>query len=249
MPLLKDKVALITGSTRGIGWATAKLFAQNGCQIVLNGRSNQELLDKRVSELKKEFGVEVIGILADFGDFKQIADCYQQIFKQFKQLDIVVNNAGIMEDALLGMISEKMMNQTFNINAMGVLYSIQGAARIMSRKHQGSIINVSSIIGTNGNTGQLVYSSTKAAVIGATKSASKELAPKNIRVNCVAPGFIQTDMTHSLPEDKFQERVSSIKMGRIGQPEDIAKTILFLASPMSEYVTGQVIGVDGGMLI
>lgn len=247
--MLKDKVAFITGSTRGIGLATAKILAEHGCKVVLNGRSDEKLLNQKVQEIKDEFGVEAIGIMADFGDPEQIANCYKEIYKNFKQLDIAVNNAGIMEDALIGMISQENIDKSFSINALGVIHSIQAAARIMTRKGSGSIINVSSIIGTNGNEGQLVYSSTKAAIIGATKSAAKELAPNNIRVNSVCPGFIDTDMTKGLSPDKFQERVDSIKMGRIGAPVDVAKVIYFLASPLSEYVTGQIIGVDGGMLV
>lgn len=247
--MLKDKVAFVTGSTRGIGWETANVLSENGCHIVLNGRTNPDFLQEQVQKLKQKTNVEVIGIPADFLDPKQISEAYQKIYKTFRRLDIVVNNAAIMHDAVLGMISEDIVRNSFGINSMGVLFSIQGASRIMSRKQSGSIINVSSIIGTNGNAGQTVYSGTKAAVIGITKSAAKELASKNIRVNCVTPGFIDTDMTKQLTSEKYEERVKSIKMGRIGTPRDVANVILFLASPSSEYVTGQVIGVDGGMLI
>jgi 3-oxoacyl-[acyl-carrier protein] reductase len=147
------------------------------------------------------------------------------------------------------MVTHEQIEKTFSINTFGVLYVAQYAARLMSRNKSGSIINISSIIGTNGNEGQTVYGGSKAAVIGITQSLAKELAPNNIRVNAIAPGFIDTDMTRQLPKDKYQERMESIKMGRIGKPEDIANTALFLASDLSAYVTGQVIGVDGGMLI
>jgi len=247
--MLKDKVALITGSSRGIGLATAKVFAQNGCHVILNGHSNPENIEEQAAKLCQEFGTDCMGICADFGDPKQIVSTYQQIFKKYKKLDVVVNNAGILADALLGMIPEALVKKAFGINAEGVIYSTQQASRIMGRQGSGSIVNISSIIGTQGNEGQVVYSGTKAAVIGITKASAKELAPKNIRVNCVAPGYIDTDMIKGLAPEKHEERIKSIKMGRVGTGEDVANVILFLASPLSSYVTGQVIGVDGGMLI
>lgn len=158
-------------------------------------------------------------------------------------------NAGVLEDALIGMVATEQINYVFKVNTFGVLYCSQYASRLMARNGGGSIILVSSIIGTNGNTGQAVYGGSKAAVIGITKSLSKELANQNIRVNAIAPGFIDTDMARSLSEEKFKERITSIKMGRIGQPEEVANVALFLASDLSSYVTGQIIGVDGGMLI
>lgn len=246
---LKGQVALVTGSTRGIGWQTAIALAEQGCTVVVNGRSDEELLKSRETHLKQTYGIEVTGILADFGDPQQIKECYQKIYKQYKRLDIVVNNAAIMEDGLLGMISDDVIKRSFDLNAIGIVHSIQAASRIMARQNSGSIINVSSIMGIQGNPGQVVYCGTKAAVIGLTKAASKELAPKNIRVNCVAPGFIETDLVKQLSSEKRAEKIANIKMGRVGTPEDVANVILFLASPLSEYVTGQVIGVDGGMVV
>lgn len=245
--MLKGKVALITGSTRGIGWATAELFARNGCTVVLNGRSDS--VEEQSAALKDKYGIQTLGIRADFQDPKQIKECYQRIFKQFKQLDVVVNNAAVMEDALLGMISEDSINRSFGVNAIGIVHSMQNAARLMGRQKSGSIINISSIMGTQGNAGQVVYCATKAAVIGITKASAKELAPNNIRVNCVAPGFIKTELLNGLTPEKYQDKLKSIKMGRAGEPQDVANVVLFLASPLSEYVTGQVIGVDGAMMI
>ena len=147
------------------------------------------------------------------------------------------------------MVTKEQIEKTFSINTFGVLYVSQYAARMMSKNKEGSIINISSIIGSNGNEGQVVYGGSKAAVIGITKSLAKELAPSNVRVNAIAPGFIDTDMTRSITESKYQDRMNSIKMGRIGTPEDIANTAIYLASDLSSYVTGQTIGVDGGMLI
>lgn len=242
---LSGQVALVTGSTRGIGWATAKLLAEHGATIVLNGSKDQAGLDCRVEEL----GGQASGILCDARDPAQIRQVYQQIFKAHKRLDILVNNAGILDDALIGMVSDELIIRTYEVNTFGAIHHLQGAARLMQRGGRGSIINLTSIVGVNGNEGQIVYSSSKAALLGLTRSAAKELAPKGIRVNAVAPGFIDTDMTRSLPEDKFEERMASIKMRRIGTPEDIARGVLFFASDLSAYVTGQVLGVDGGMLI
>jgi 3-oxoacyl-[acyl-carrier protein] reductase len=160
-----------------------------------------------------------------------------------------VANAGQLHDALLGMITPQMLQETFAVNAFGVAYCCQYAARLMGRNNRGSIIAVSSIIGVEGNSGQTVYGGSKAAVIGMVKSMAKELAPQGIRVNAVAPGFIDTDMARSIPADIFKERLSSIAMNRIGSPKDVADVCVFLASDMSTYVTGQVVGVDGGMLI
>lgn len=246
--MLKGKIALITGSTRGIGKAIVENYAQNGATIILNARDKQkaEILAK---EIKDKYNVTVYIVLFDVSNYDEVKNGFKELFKITKKLDIVVNNAGVLDDALIGMVTHSQIEKTFAINTFGILYVTQYASRLMSRNKSGSIINVSSIIGTNGNEGQAVYGGSKAAVIGITKSLSKELASNNIRVNAIAPGFIDTDMTQSIAKEKFEERMSSIKMGRIGKPEDIANTALYLASDLSSYVTGQVIGVDGGMLI
>lgn len=242
---LKDKVAFITGSTKGIGWATAQVFAAQGASIILNGHADASLLKARVDELKALHQVAVSGILADVADPDQINSCYREILQTYGRLDIVVNNAGIMQPALLGLISEKVMHESFNLNALSVVHSLQAASKLMRRQKGGSIINISSILGMQGCAGQVVYAGTKAAVIGITKAAAKELAAFHIRVNCVAPGFIHTDLTANQSLDICQQ----IKMGRMGDPREVANAILFFASPLSEYVTGQVLGVDGGMII
>ena len=246
---LEGKIAFITGSTRGIGWSTARFFAKHGATVLLNGVSNKDLLDARVGEIKEEFGVGCEGFLFDVSDPDSVKRCYASIFKTYKQLDILVNNAGIMDDRLLAMVSPENIDRTFDINVKAMIYNMQYASRLMARKVSGSIINVASIIGRVGNAGQVVYGGSKAAVIGLTISAAKELAPQNIRVNAVAPGFIDTDMVKGMPAEKFEERMNSIKMNRIGSPEDVAKAIYFFASDLSTYITGQVLGVDGGMLI
>jgi 3-oxoacyl-[acyl-carrier protein] reductase len=247
--ILRDKVSFITGSTRGIGWATAREFARLGAIVILNHRASAALLDERCRELEAEFHGTVVGLVADVTDATAVKNCYVEIFRRFKRLDVLVNNAGILQDALLGMIGNETMHAVIDTNLVGSLMHLQEASRLMSRNRQGSIINLSSIIGRFGNEGQTVYAASKAAVIGMTTAAAKELAPKNIRVNAVAPGFIDTAMTRQLPSEKFQQRVASIRMGRIGTPEEVAQVIVFLASDVSSYVTGQVLGVDGGMII
>jgi 3-oxoacyl-[acyl-carrier protein] reductase len=247
--ILKDKICLITGSTRGIGWAVAREFARQGATVVLNHRSGGPALEDRCREIESEFQTTAIGLAADVSDTAAVKRCYGDIFRRFKRLDVLVNNAGILQDALLGMISEAAIRAVIDTNLVGSLTHLQEASRLMGRHRSGSIVNVSSIIGRFGNDGQTVYAASKAAVIGMTLAAAKELAPANIRVNAVAPGFIDTAMTRQLPPDKYAKRMAGIRMGRIGTAEEVAQAILFLASDMSSYVTGQVLGVDGGMIV
>lgn len=244
---MKNKVILITGATRGIGYATAKFAALQRWTVILQGRDEKRLL--KIKDELSGYGATVHHLIYDVSDVAAIKNAFVWLKKNIGQLDVLVNNAGIMDDALLGMISEKQVNETFAVNAEAVIYHMQYASRLMMKQKCGSIINVSSIMGRVGNVGQTVYSASKAAVIGATYSAAKELAPYNIRVNAVAPGFIETDLTKQLSKEKYEERLAQIKMGRIGKPEEVANVILFLASDLSSYVTGQVIGVDGGMVV
>jgi 3-oxoacyl-[acyl-carrier protein] reductase len=247
--LLQNRVALITGAARGIGFATAKVFAQQGAHVFISGRS-LDALNTAASQLTALVpDAKVSALELDVTNPDSVRDAFQTLFKQTKKLDILVANAGVLDDALIGMVTKSQVENTFNANTFGVIYCAQYASRLMARHKSGSIINMTSIMGTNGNVGQTVYSGSKAAVVGITKSLSKELAPQNIRVNAIAPGFIDTEMAHSITAEKFSERIASIKMGRIGRPEEVADVALFLASDLSTYVTGQVIGVDGGMLI
>lgn len=247
--LLKDKIALITGATRGIGFATARVFAEQGAHVFITGRSMEALAEAQASISSAVAGARISALVLDVTQPDSVRDAFQALFKETKRLDILVANAGVLDDALIGMVTTAQIDHVFGTNTYGVLYCAQYASRLMARNKQGSIINLTSIMGLNGNVGQAVYAGSKAAVVGITKSLSKELAPQNIRVNAIAPGFIDTDFTQALEPNKFAERLSSIKMGRIGTPEEVANVAVFLGSDLSAYVTGQTIGVDGGMLI
>src|SRR5438105_1848447 len=195
---LEGKIAFITGSTRGIGWSTAREFARHGATVILNGHADPDALQNRVAEIRQEFGVPCSGICSDVSDPAAVKSAYQQIFREYKRLDVLVNNAGILHTGLLGMIPDEAIGRVFETNSIGPTRHLQEASRLMARNRSGSIINVTSIMGRVGNEGQTVYSASKAALIGLTFSAAKELAAKNIRVNAVAPGFIMTDMMKDL---------------------------------------------------
>lgn len=248
-PSLEGRVCLVTGSTRGIGWAMAETFAKAGALVVVHGREAGEALDARVAQLETLTGKASIGVAADLRGPAAVQSIFRTVFGRFRRLDVLVNNAGILRDALLGMISVEMAQETLAINTLAPLIATQEAARLMKRSGGGSIINVSSIIGRVGNEGQTAYAASKAAVIGLTLAAAKELAPNGIRVNAIAPGYIDTDMVRALSPQMHAARIASIKMGRVGTAQDVANVALFLASDLSGYVTGQVLGVDGGMLI
>lgn len=246
--MLSGKTALITGCGRGIGRGILQTFAENGANIIANSRTEGSLEDI-ASELSQEYGVNIKIFYFDVSDYTQVKKAFKEIKKGISKLDILVNNAGILDSGLLGMLNPGGIQKMFAVNTFGVIYMMQFAVRLMMRKKQGSIINIASIMGDEGAEGQVVYSGTKASINGISKSAAKELANYNIRVNIISPGFIDTDLTRSLSEDKFKERVESIAMGRIGDVKDVANCALFLASDLSSYVTGQTIGVDGGMKI
>jgi 3-oxoacyl-[acyl-carrier protein] reductase len=247
--MLRGKIAFITGGNRGIGWAIAKKYAENGCIVIINGKSNEKLLKERLITLKRITDLEHDALLFDVSNPVSVKDNYHKIFSKYKKLDILVNNAGVMKDSSLLTINGDIIYDTYSVNVNGMIYNMQYAIKLMQRNNCGTIINISSILGVNGGAGQIVYAGSKAAVIGMTKSAAKELAGKNIRANAIAPGFIDTDLIEYIPQAMKEKSIESIKMGRIGEANDVANAALFFASELSSYVTGQVLGVDGGMLI
>ncbi|MCP5005856.1 MAG: glucose 1-dehydrogenase [Planctomycetes bacterium] len=246
---LNSKVAFVTGGTRGIGWACARELAHRGASVVISGVSDQVEIEKKCRELESLGEGTPVGIKCDVSDPHAVKECYKTIFKQFKRLDILVNNAGVMESALIGVTTSESIRRTNNININGALYNLQYAAKLMMRNKSGSIISISSIVGLKGSGGQIVYSTSKSALVGLTKSAAKEFGKDGIRVNAIAPGFINTDLLKKFSQEKKQLVIDTIALGRIGTPEDVAQCVLFLASDMARYVTGQILGVDGGMVI
>lgn len=237
--LLEGKIALVTGCNRGIGKQIVKLFVANGAIVYAVARKPLSLEDM-VSE-------RIIPCYMDVTDAEAVKDLFMRIKKEHNRLDVLVNNAGIMRDALLGMITEEQFKATFDTNVFANINMMKYATKFMMRQKSGSIINLSSIMGVSGNTGQIVYASSKGAVIAMTKSAAKELAGSQIRVNAIAPGIIGTDMLYSVPEEKLSKLREKVGMGYIGEPIEVAKTALYLASDLSTYVSGQIIGVDGMM--
>jgi len=246
--MLENKVALITGASRGIGLTTAELFAKSGAIVYANARVTG-CLDGFASELESKYNASVIPLYFDVTDSNGVKSAFARIKEEQGRLDVLVNNAGLLKDALIGMISSDMMREVFDVNVFAVAELIQYAAKFMKKQNSGSIINLSSIVGVNGNKGQLAYSASKGAVISMTKTAAKELAQYNIRVNAIAPGMIDTDMFNSIGKERVAERVAAIGMKRPGTPSDVASVCLFLASDLSVYVTGQVLGVDGSAIV
>jgi 3-oxoacyl-[acyl-carrier protein] reductase len=247
--LLSEKTVLITGASRGIGRASAVLFAENGANLILIAR-NLELLDALKAELSQRFPAVSVQVFAtDIRDEERLKEIFDQLRREKTKLDVLLNNAGIMRDATLQTTTSETIREIYETNVFASIFMAQMASKLMIRNKKGSIINLSSIVGTNGNAGQTAYASSKSAIIGVTKSLAKELAAFGIRVNALAPGFIDTDMTRQMDARFYEKNIAAIAMKRIGQPEDIAKVALFLASDLSDYVTGQIIGVDGGFLI
>jgi len=237
-------VAFVTGSTRGIGWACARRFAASGYAVVVNGVADQAAVTARAAELAVEFGVPSLGLLADAGDEAQVAACYQAIFKSFRRLDVLVNNAGILADGRIGMVPGKLVERALAVNAAGSFHHLQAASRLMGRRQSGAIVNLTSIMGVRGAIGASAYAASKAAILGLTLSAAKELGPQGIRVNAVAPGMIETDMLAGLSLEAIETRRGAIPLGRLGTADEVAGAVLFLAE--APYITGQVLGVDGG---
>jgi len=245
--MLQNKIVLITGAAKGIGRAIAELFANEGARLVLTGR-NVEALETLTATLLPHADGHLVYTM-DVREIDSIRQVFEALSAQKIYIDCIVNNAGIMKDATLQMVKPELIRDIYETNVYGTILPTQYALKSFLRKRGGSVINMTSIIGTNGNLGQTIYGSSKTAIIGFTKSLSKELASLNVRVNAIAPGFIDTDMTKNMDPKFYEKNLQAIGMRRIGKPEDVAKVALFLASDLSAYVTGQVIGVDGGMII
>jgi 3-oxoacyl-[acyl-carrier protein] reductase len=253
--MLEGKIALVTGAARGIGKAVTELFAQNGAIVYANDIRG-ELLDETTKEIGRRLNAEIIPLAFDVTDVEAQKEAFQRIWKERRRLDILVNNAGLALSALIEMNAKADVERNFAVNSIAVIEMTQRATKLMKRNSiinnsRGSIINISSIAGTNGNRGQIAYSGSKAAVVGITKAAAKELSEHLIRVNAVAPGVIQTPMLdEALTEKVVDDYVkSSVGMHRVGVAQDIANAVLFFASDASNYVTAQILGVDGGFIL
>ncbi len=248
MGKLDGKVALVTGASRGIGRAIAIALAKEGASVAVNYAGNSEKAGQVVSEIK-EIGSEAVAIQGDVTDADSVTAMVKSVAEQFGKIDILVNNAGITRDNLLIRMKEDDWDSVINTNLKGVFLCTKAVSRPMMKQRQGRVINISSVVGVSGNAGQANYTAAKAGVIGLTKTSAKELAARGITVNAIAPGFIETDMTNDLNEEVGEQMRKQIPLGRFGSPEDVAKTVVFLASEDSSYITGQTIQVDGGMVM
>jgi 3-oxoacyl-[acyl-carrier protein] reductase len=246
MKLLENKVALITGGSRGIGKGIVEVFAQQGAHVAFTFNSSAEVANALAKELSKD-GVQVRAYQSDAAQFDQAEALVSKVLEDFGSVDILINNAGITKDNLLMRITEEDFDRVIEVNLKSVFNMTKAIQRTMLKQRHGSIINMSSIVGVQGNAGQTNYAASKAGIIGFSKSVALELGSRNIRCNVIAPGFIETEMTQKLDEATVQSWRDGIPLKRGGSPEDIANTCLYLASDLSSYVTGQVLHVDGGM--
>lgn len=244
--MLEGKIALVTGASRGIGRQTAITLASYGATVIVNYNGNQAKAQE-VVELIKSNGGNAVEYGCNISDYAEVEAMMQYIIKEFGGIHILVNNAGITKDGLLLKMSEEDYDAVLDTNLKGTFNCIKHASRQMLKQREGRIINLSSVVGVYGNAGQVNYAASKAGVIGMTKSVAKELGSRGITVNAVAPGFIATEMTDAMPEEAKKQVSERIALKRLGAVEDVAETIAFLASKNAAYITGQVIGVDGGM--
>ncbi len=246
MKLLEGKTAIITGAARGIGRAIAVKFAEEGANIAFTDLQYDENMKSLEKELSDK-GVKAKGYASDASDYDNTQKVTDEILKDFERIDILMNNAGITKDTLLMRMTEEQWDAVINVNLKSVFNFTKAVQRVMLKQRKGSIINMSSVVGVGGNAGQTNYSASKAGIIGFSKSVAKELGQRNIRCNAIAPGFIITEMTGKLPPEVVEGWQEKIPMKRGGEPEEVAKTAVFLASDLSSYVSGQVINVCGAM--
>ncbi|MEO2153897.1 MAG: 3-oxoacyl-[acyl-carrier-protein] reductase [Aquificota bacterium] len=242
----EGKTVLVTGSTRGIGRAIAEEFAKHGANVIISG-TVEEKAQEVAQELASKYGVKTLGVGMNVADSQSVEEAFKKIHSFFEGVDILVNNAGITRDTLFMRMKLEDWQKVLDVNLTGTFLVTKQVIRYMTKKRWGRIINISSVVGFTGNVGQVNYATTKAGLIGFTKSLAKELAPRNVLVNAVAPGFIETDMTATLKEEIKEEYKKQIPLGRFGKPEEVARVVLFLASPMADYITGETIHVNGGM--
>ncbi|WP_333638153.1 3-oxoacyl-[acyl-carrier-protein] reductase [Tissierella praeacuta] len=245
---LKDKAALITGGSRGIGKEIALELARNGVHIGISYVSNTEKANEVLEEIKS-YGVNAVAVKANVSVEEDVLQMIKTIEEELGTIDILVNNAGITKDNLLIRMKEQDWDEVMDVNLKGVFLCTKAVSRIMMKKRYGKIINITSVVGITGNAGQGNYSASKAGVIGFTKSMARELASRGIRVNGIAPGFIETDMTDVLKDEIKEAMLKTIPLNSFGNPKDIANLAVFLASESSDYITGQIINVDGGMIV
>lgn len=249
--LLKGKTALVTGGTAGIGKAIASLFAEQGANVAICG-TNKERAEQTVLEIEKvksDPEQKIRYFLLDVAKTKEVEEAIGKLVEEWGKIDILVNNAGITRDNLLMRMSEEDWDRVVEVNLKSIYNTCRALCRPMMKSRAGSIINITSVIGLTGNAGQVNYAASKSGMIGFTKSLAKELAGRGIRANCIAPGYIETQMTDGLTPQVKEQILTKIPLSRIGQPRDIAQAALYLASDLSSYVTGQVIAVDGGMVM
>ena len=246
--MLEGKTALVTGASRGIGKAIALRLAKEGANIAINFAGNVAAAEEVKAAIEADGGKAIL-VQADVSDSAAVDAMVKTVVDTFGGIDILVNNAGITRDGLLMRMKEEDWDAVLNTNLKSIFLCTKAVSKLMMKKRSGRIVNMSSVVGVNGNAGQANYSAAKAGAIGFTKSMAKELAGRCITVNAIAPGFIQTDMTAVLPEAVKESMAKSIPLGRLGAPEDIAGTVLFLVSDCASYITGQVINVDGGMVM
>lgn len=245
---LTDKVALVTGASRGIGRAIALLMAKQGADVVVNYSGSEGAAQETVDAILA-MGRKAIKIKANVGNAEEVAAMVDETHTTFGRIDILVNNAGITRDGLLMRMKDSDWDDVININLKGVYLMTKAVSKIMMKQRSGKIVNMTSVVGVTGNAGQANYSASKAGVIGFTKTCAKELASRGITVNAIAPGFIHTDMTDVLPDKVKDAMVHTIPLGRMAEPDEVAAVAAFLVSDMSSYITGQVINVDGGMVM
>ncbi len=243
---LHDKTAVVTGSSRGIGLGIARLLAEAGAHVVLISRSQGDI--DNVAGIFNQDGLKASAYACDVSDLNNVQSVFKTIIEETGKIDILVNNAGITRDTLLMRMSEEDWDMVLNINLKGAFNCIKAVTRSMMKQRNGRIINISSVVGLTGNAGQLNYAASKAGLIGMTKSTAKELAARGITANCIAPGYIETEMTEELTDDQKSTLIQQIPLGKIGTAEDIAYMALFLASNEANYITGQTFTVDGGMV-